>query len=146
MARPAPQFHDEQVRGACGLSEPDMALFVQDGRDSVDGTALVIDLSLSNASARPMSVERLIPALGLRVVGVASRDGTPVALPLLLEPGDFDPPVDPFFGSGPETSSRCVSRSRTAPCTGPPSRTSPSRPSWSGSPAAAAATPSAPTR
>lgn len=96
------QFQDDQVRAACGRNDPDEALFVQDGRDSVDGASLVIDLALRNASARPLSVERLVIAPGLRVADVTSRGRAPVTLPLRLEPGDFDPPVDPVFGSGPE--------------------------------------------
>ena len=97
------QGHDEQIRSACGLSPAESALFVQDGRDSLEGTTLVIDLVLRNATAEARSVARLVPTEGLRIVGVTSRDRSPVDLPLRLEPGDFDPPVDPYVGAGPET-------------------------------------------
>lgn len=97
------ESHDEQVRAACGRSAADDALYVQDSRESLDGATMVLDLTLRNGSSRPLSVERLVPATGLRIVGVTSHRGTPVALPLQLEPGDFDPPVDPFFGGGPAT-------------------------------------------
>lgn len=96
------QAHDEQARGYCGQNEPGAALLVQEQRAILDGAVLVIGLSVSNMSARPLSVERLITVPGLRVAGVTSRDSAPVALPLRLEPGDFDPPVDPFLGRGPE--------------------------------------------
>lgn len=97
------QFQDDQVRAACGRADPDEALYVQDGRDSLDGSTMVVDLALRNGSSRPLAVERLVPATGLRMTSVTTRSGTPFTLPLLLEAGDFDPPVDPFFGGGPTT-------------------------------------------
>lgn len=97
------QFQDEQVRAACGKADPDDALYVQDARDSLDGMTLAVDLTLRNGSSRPLSVARVATAAGLRVAGLTSRAGTPLALPLPLETGDFDPPVDPFFGGGPAT-------------------------------------------
>lgn len=103
------QFHDDQVRGACGQSEPDQALIVQERGFTVDGTTLRLEVSLSNASALPLAVETMTPAPGLRLTRVTARDGTgvrggftPVDLPLALAPGNFDPPVEPYQGRGPE--------------------------------------------
>lgn len=102
-------FHDEQARASCGQSEPDEALLLSLRGAVLDGTTLRLALGLSNGSALPLAVESLTPPRGLRLGRVSARDGTrpdaafaPLVLPLPLTPGDFDPPVEPREGRGPE--------------------------------------------
>jgi len=93
-------FHDVQVRGLCGQAEPEAALVVAERSSVVTGSTLVVAAELSNASGRPLSVRALRTIEGLRVARVVDERDAPIGFPLTLEPGDYDPPVEPFEGRG----------------------------------------------
>lgn len=93
-------IHDDQVRRACGQASQVEALQVVEHAAQVDGATAVLPAELSNGSAEPLVVQQVRTRPGLRLVRVQDGAGQPLALPLELPAGDFDPPTDPYEGRG----------------------------------------------
>lgn len=93
-------IHDHQVRRACGQASQLEALQVVEHAPQVDGATAVLSAELSNGSAEPLVVQQVRTRPGLRLVRLEDGAGQPLALPLELPPGDFDPPTDPYEARG----------------------------------------------
>lgn len=95
-------FSREFLRASCGLSPPGQSLVaLQRTPAHVVGDRIRVTSELSNASAAPLLLQSLRLPAGLGLVGLHDRAGEELALPLVLPPGDYDPPTEPFRGRGP---------------------------------------------
>jgi hypothetical protein len=92
---------DDQLRLACGRSNPGEAIAVAEDEPAVDGGRAVLTARLSNTVAASLLLTDVRPGDGLRLVGLQDGAGGALVLPLGLSRGEQAAPPNTFAENGP---------------------------------------------